>query len=569
MLHERHTDAPRHRGFRAALITVLLVAACGGGAKAPQKSAPSATTNQINALSRNMVKDGGTLTWAFDLMPANFNANQLDGASLNGYSVIYAVMPRLFTNTADGTPVWNDALLASEPKVVTSPKLVITYAINPKAVWTDGTPITWEDFYWQWKSLNGADKRYQVSGTTGYDQVENVARGSNDREVSVTMRTPYSGWQGMFNPLYPASMSRNPDAFNTGYKDRMPVTAGPFRFQGVDQTAKTITIVRNEKWWGPPAKLDRIVFRVIDANAQVDAIANGEVDLMDVGPDASKLSRARSIAGVEVRTAGGPNFVHLDFEGASPVLKDLRVRRAVAMGIDRAAIVRALLGPLGVPPTVLNDHIFMANERGYQDNSGDVGKYDPVKAKQLLDEAGWKAQGSVRAMNGMPLELRMVIPTGNMPSRQTAELVQNMLGQIGVAVRIDSVPVSDFFPKYVIPGQFDLTLFSWYKSPYLAEMEPLYAQPKQNASGQLDVQENFARIGSSEIDGLLDQVARELDPAQRIVLGNRIDALLWQEVHSLALYQRPEIYVCRKGLANMGAIGLAVEPVFQDIGWAK
>src|SRR6185503_13164212 len=104
----------------------------------------------------------------------------------------------------------------------------------------------------------------------------------------------------------------------------------------------------------------------------------------------------------------------------------------------------------------LNNHIFMANQDGYQDNAGDVGGYNPERARQALDQAGWKPDGNVRKKDGKPLQLTLVIPGGIATSKQTAELVQNMLGQIGVAMSISAVPVSDFFDKYVRPGQFDL-----------------------------------------------------------------------------------------------------------------
>ena len=105
-------------------------------------------------------------------------------------------------------------------------------------------------------------------------------------------------------------------------------------------TAKTVTLVRNEKWWGKPAKLDRIVYRVIDPDAQIDALANGEIDAIDVGPDANKFNRAKDIEGTDLRIAGGPNFRHLTINGTSPNLQDVRVRQALAMAISRPAIAR-------------------------------------------------------------------------------------------------------------------------------------------------------------------------------------------------------------------------------------
>ena len=73
----------------------------------------------------------------------------------------------------------------------------------------------------------------------------------------------------------------------------------------------------------------------IEPDAQIDALANGEIDAMDVGPDANKFNRAKDIAGIELRIAGGPNFRHLTINGTSADLQDVKVRQALAMAIDR------------------------------------------------------------------------------------------------------------------------------------------------------------------------------------------------------------------------------------------
>ncbi|HET8696009.1 MAG TPA: ABC transporter family substrate-binding protein, partial [Gammaproteobacteria bacterium] len=405
--------------------------------------------------------------------------------------------------------------------------------------------------------------------SNGYSEIENVERGADDREVIVTFAQHYADWQGLFSPLFPASSSRDPKVFNEGWREKPVLTAGPFVFQSLDQTSKTITVVRNDKWWGNRAKLDRIVFRALELPAQIDALANGEIDLLDIGPDANIYNRAKAIEGVQIRAAAGPNFRHVTFNATSPNLQDVNVRKAVAMGIDRAAITRALLGPLGITPAPLGNHIFMANQAGYRDNSGEVGTYNPERAKQLLDEAGWKLDGDVRKKDGRPLELSIVIPAGVASSRQESELMQNMLGRIGVSLRINVVPVADFFDKYVRVGQFDLTVFSWIGTPFpISSGKSIYAKPTVNSSGGLDIQQNYSRIGSDEIDALYDQATAELDRAKAIDIANRIDTLIWQEVHSLTMYQRPELWACKAGLANIGAFGFAAA-VYEDIGWAK
>ena len=236
---------------------------------------------------------------------------------------------------------------------------------------------------------------------------------------------------------------------------------------------------------------------------------------MDIGPDANKFNRAKDIEGTDLRIAGGPNFRHLTINGTSPNLQDVRVRRALAMAISRQAIARALLAPLGIKAEPLDNHIFMANQAGYRSNAGEIGTYNPDKARQLLDEAGWVLDGDVRKKDGRPLELVAVIPAAVATSKQETELMQNMLAQVGVKLALSVVPSPDFFSKYITPGQFDFTVFSWMGTPYpMSSARSLYAMPTKNADGELDVQQNYARIGTPEIDELFERTNQELDPEQ-------------------------------------------------------
>lgn len=559
---------------RIPILTLLLVVALagcgnngeGGGATAPP---PAATSNQIHPVARDMLRDGGTFTWALNSMPPNFNYNEIDGTLADNFYVVGAMMPSTFHSTADATPEWNRNYLASDPVLETVPRQVVTYRIHPDAAWYDGTPLTWEDFYWQWRANNGEDPAWRIASSNGYANIASVERGADDKEVVVTFAEPFADWQALFNPIYPASTNSDPEVFNDGWRERPLTTAGPFKLDEIDVTSKTITLVRNEKWWGPPAKLDQIVFRVIETDAQIDALANGEIDAMDIGPDANGYNRALGIASAEVRVAGGPNFRHITINGTSPKLSDVRVRRALALGIDRQVIARALLGPLGIAPEPLDNHIFMRNQHGYQDNTGDLGVADPARAGELLDEAGWRLEGDVRQKDGEPLEVRFVIPAAISTSRQEAELVQNMLAQIGVRVSISTVPLDDFFDRYIRPGQFDLTVFSWLGTSFpISSSKSIYAKPTLGPDGEMDIQQNYARIGSDAIDDLFNRAAQEFDREEAIELANLADALIWQEVHSLTMYQRPELIATKRTLANFGAFGFA-DWVYEDIGWTE
>jgi len=562
-----------------ALLAVVLAvtpAACSRGGAGQQatgttaaRSDPAASRSDINPVRRDELPDGGTLRWPLASFPPNFNASELDGTSADTANVVGAMLPSLFGFDSEARPTVHKDYLDSAELTAKDPRQVVTYRINPRATWDDGTPITEADFEAQWKALSGSNPAYRIASSSGYEQIDRVARGADDRSVVVTFRHPYADWKGLFSPLYPASTNNDPAVFNDGWKARPLTTAGPFRFESLDQTANTISVVRNPKWWGNRPKLDRIVFRVIDPAGQVDALLNGEIDVLDVAADVNRLKRAESAPGITVHRAAGPDFRSITINGTGEILKDVNVRRALGMAIDRTAIAKALVGPLGVDAKPLQNHIFMASQPGYRDNAGLLSSPDVNGARKLLDDAGWKLEGNVRKKDGKPLAVRFVVPTGVASSNQVAELVRAMLDGIGVRVDVLAVPTQEFFKQYILPGNFEMTVFSFIGKPFpISSNKNSYVSPKPGKNGELDFQQNFARIGTPQIDALFDEATSEFDEQKAIDLANRIDAAIWDEVHSLTVYQRPDIEATRSRLANFGAFGFA-SVVYEDIGYTK
>ncbi|HEV8625884.1 MAG TPA: ABC transporter family substrate-binding protein, partial [Acidimicrobiia bacterium] len=566
---------PRTPGFVALVAALGLVfTACGGGGGTKTeegqtdgkgKGGPSATAYDINPVARDKVADGGQLQWPVTEIPPNLNYHHLDGTLRDTSDIMTALMPSLFIFDAESVATINPNYLVSAELTATQPKQVVTYKFNPKAVWSDGTPIGFADIEAQWKAQSGTNPDYKISSKNGYEQIESVVKGADDREAVVTYKQPYTDWKGLFSPLYPASTNNDPKVYNEGWIGKIPVTAGPFKFGVIDETAKTLTIVRDDKWWGDRAKLDRIVFRAIPSDGHIDALINGEVDFIDVGPDVNKLTRAQQAPNLTIHKAAGPNFRHITVNGKADVLKDVKVRRALAMAINRDQIAKTLLGPLGVEAKPLQNHLFMANQKGYKDNAGALSSPNVEEAKKLLDEAGWTVQGEFRKKDGKELAIRFVIPSNVASSQQESSLVFNMLKAINVKVIIDSVPSDDFFEKYVNTGNFDVTVFSWIGTPFpISSSKSIYAEPKGD-----DIQQNYARIGSPELDALFDKATSEFDEQKAIDIGNEIDAMIWDEVHSITLYQRPEIVATKSNLANFGAFGFATPPRYEDIGFTK
>jgi len=220
--------------------------------------------------------------------------------------------------------------------------------------------------------------------------------------------------------------------------------------------------------------------------------------------------------------------------------------------------------PVKVP--LLGNHFFMTNQPGYADNSGRYGTYDARAAADALDRAGWKSAGAAkpRVKNGRALTLRFVLSEGtNTLGEDLAQLVQQMLGRVGVRVEIQKVPAVDYGPKYLAKGNFDLAIFRFTGLTYPSSAYAIYRSPE---GGQ--VFENYGRVGDPEADRLLAQAVGSLDPKQAQRLYNRADAEIWRLGHDIELYQRPQILGVRKGLANYGVPGLG-DVDFTRVGWQK
>jgi peptide/nickel transport system substrate-binding protein len=560
----------------AAVAVTLALGACGSSAKkAPtgvdkSKDLNTAVGNDINRQPRDKVAQGGTLRWPEVEIPADYNVNEVDGTDSASSDVIGGVLEQAFYADVKGVAHPNAALLTSGTVTSTSPKQVVTLKINPKAVWSDGTPVTEADFEAQWKALNGSNPAFQTAGTIGYDKIESIAKGADEREVVITFTQPYSDWQSLFAPLYPASTNATPDAFQHAWEAKVPISDGPFKLDGIDQTSKTVTLVRNDKWWGDPPKLEKMIFRTIDLDAQTDALANGEIDLQyGIGSHVSYYARVKGMSGVTVHRAAGPVWANLTLNAASGLLADPALRNALTIGINRKQVNQAIVGPLGVSTDPLDNHVFLTNNNGYQDNSGDLGKFNPGKAEQLLDAAGWTSAdgGKTRTKNGQKLELRYVISSTNDTTKQISEIVQSQLADIGVTADIVPVPGNDYYNKYVNTGDFDVALVTLGGNAYpISNAVSVFAKPKTGADGKIDIQQNYSRVGTDDIDQLFAQATAQLDPAKAIALANQADAKIWQLDAIIPLYQRPQIVATKSTLANYGAPGVEDMP-YENMGF--
>ncbi|WJV51019.1 ABC transporter family substrate-binding protein [Streptomyces flavofungini] len=555
---------------RKVLTTVVAAAVCAslGTACSTQEDEPSSKppgASQVNPVDRAGLKKGGTLSWPLTVIQENLNIRHLDGGHVDTRRVMESMMPVIMKSDDRGRVAPDPDYLASAVSRVRSGRQQVTYRINKEARWSDGSPLTYRDFEANWRAQNGRDAAFHAVSHTGYELITKVSRGAGgDREVIVDFARPFGEWRSLFTPLYPASVIRTPQGFNNGYRGGAKVTAGPFTFAHRDETAKTLTVVRDDAWWGDRPLLDKIVFRALDPGAHAGAFANGEADFFDVGVKAAAYRAARDTPHAQIRRAGSPTHHQLTMNGQSPLLKDARVRRALARAIDRRRITQVALQGVAADARPLGNHFLLPQQDGYRDNSGQVGTYDPAAARTALDEAGWHLDGSVRKKAGKELALDYLAVSGNDELQNEGRVVQAMLRDVGARVKLTFVPEKALFERHIIPGKFDLTVFNWTKRPFpVSVSRSIYVKPKGK-----DIQLNFARTGTPRIDALLDEAATATDQGEALDLINRADRLIWREAAAIPLYQEPGVVASRQDLANLGAQGYA-SVVYQDIGFTR
>ncbi|WP_338900300.1 ABC transporter family substrate-binding protein [Streptomyces sp. TG1A-60] len=311
MPHDRVRPRARRRSVAFLAAGVLTLPVLSGCSEQDPAGKPLAGQD-IASAPRNLVADGGTLRWAVDAVPETLNTFQADAGPATA-RIAGAVLPSMYRLDADGRPRLNSDYVESAKIVEREPRQVVLYKLHQEAVWSDGREIGSADFAAQWRALSGKDSAYWTARNAGYERIEKIERGDDDLEVRVTFARPYADWKSLFSPLYPKQVMGTPDAFNDGARKKLKVTAGPFALKDVDREDGEVTLTRNPRWWGRPAKLSELVLRAVSREKRVKALAEDKVDIAEI--DSAQAERIMSASSRDKRGEPGR-------QGAGPPARD-------------------------------------------------------------------------------------------------------------------------------------------------------------------------------------------------------------------------------------------------------
>jgi peptide/nickel transport system substrate-binding protein len=313
-----------------------------------------------------------------------------------------------------------------------------------------------------------------------------------------------------------------------------PMGSGPFHFVSAE-TDKEVNLERNEDYWGEKAKLQRVRFAVVpDATTRALELRKGSADaeINALTPDTIlTLQREPNLA---VERAPGTVLAYLGFNLRDPILKDVRVRQAIAYALDRGPMIEYLWrGEARPARSILPTQSWAYN--------GNVPAYDhdPEKARQLLDLAGYPA------VNGVRFHLAMKTSTDE-NTRLMVAVMQQQLRDVGIALDIRSFEFATFFAD-VTHGAFQLYGLRWIggnEDPDIFEYAFHSAKFPPNGA-------NRGYYSNPKADALIDQARREVDPAVRKRLYAELQTILAEELPSIDLWYLDNVLVHNKRVRNL------------------
>jgi peptide/nickel transport system substrate-binding protein len=546
----------RRRPLRLAVLFpafALVIAACSGGGGGGGDSGTSTAT-----------KDGGTLSYAADQEPTGFNYNTSKDNGTSVLNVTVNMFPPVFRLHPDYSVQLNKELMDSAEQTSTDPQTIV-YKIKPEAAWSDGTPVSADDFVYLWKNLNGSIKGNDVAATTGYDQIESVKGSDNGKTVTVVFKEPFTDWKSLFYGLLPAQyMAKVPGGWNTGLDknpERIP-TNGPFVVSGWEE-GQSLTLSRNDKYFGPKAHLDSIVFRFLpESTTQPAALQNNEVDLIYPQPQLDMVAQVKALPDVTSELNIGLSFEHLDFNFKNEHLANADVRKAIATGLNAQELVNRTVKQFTDEARPLGNRIWLPGQQWYQDHFGQYGKGDVAGATKLLEDAGYtKGADGIYAKGGKKLSLRISTTAGNQLRETQEQLIQAQLKQIGVDIKIVNADNRELFGEWLPQGNFDIANFGWVGNPFaVSSSQDLY---RTGGGG------NYGQYSSDKVDQLFTDAVRETDEAKSAELGNQIDQQLTADMATIPLYAKPTYLAVRNSFSGVGDNATQEGPFWNSNLWAQ
>jgi peptide/nickel transport system substrate-binding protein len=428
-------------------------------------------------------------------------------------------------------------------------QLVVTFHWNPQLRWSDGKPVTADDSVFAYELAKAAppgdDARDRLERTAAYEKVDDHTTRAILRPDIIEPTYFLSYWTPLPRHLLQGVA---PDQVYRGDFASSPVGYGPYAIK--ERTQSEIRMVRNQYYFGPQPAVPQLVVSFMNSlellrgeilNGNLDAATADRVPLDQF----AFLDQQAGSSAARVTYIPNPIWAHIDFNLDLPAFQDIRVRRAIALGTNRQAMVDTLFK--GHSPVLESWVLPDQSEAAPVDQLARYA-YDPEQARKLLDEAGYAAKdGGVRASpDGVTLTFQLMTVENkiNPVLQDAAQMFKKDMSALGVAIEVVPLPSDQLFAADgpLFQRQFDLALFAWIagSDPGGLPLWSCNAVPSEQNGWTGD---NFAGWCFRDANRAIRMAVTALDPAERKA-AYLIQQQKWtQELPSLPLFQRLSVAI--------------------------
>jgi len=553
----------------------LLAAACGstGGG--------GGTTVTYVGVAGRAISFGTTET------PTGCNPNTSTGATPGTQTVLAGVLPSPFVpdvvNSAS-EPMPNSELIASAEPISLKP-LTVVYTLDPKAVWSDGVPITAADFKYAWEEQRGdpVTSSADVASIAGYRDIASVTGSNGGHTVTVKFKTTFADWRELFANLVPAHVMEKvgwSPACST-VDPAVDLSGGPFMIGKV--TPQAITLVQNPKWWGTPANSKSITIHFASSTAQLAQwMASGYVQV--AAPSTvtqSFLTQMTGLPGAQSEVDTSSTLLQLDM--ASSTESDLPpdLRFAIALTIDRQDLVNQQVSWAGAGVAPGNSHLVVQGQLNYQPTPtgsptttipaptsststtaiGAGGSVNfpvspvPSQAATFITATGLERTPGDPYYHwdfGAPFQLHMVYDSSDPWAAAAAPTIRDQLEAGGLDTTLLPVAGATQTGETLAAGFADLAVLPQTFTPYMSQTVGMYTE-LLGPTGKNGSQD-WTGYSDSKFDQLVTSASEQLNLTTAMGLYTQADTMLWDNMVSLPLFAEPTVLVWSRIIAGVNAM---------------
>nr|WP_307851692.1 ABC transporter family substrate-binding protein [Williamsia sp. CHRR-6] len=405
------TGATRTRSRRAwvvagALAAVTVLGACAADPPPPvrQSATPVPPTD---------VATGLKISVATDSIGVGLNPHLISDQSPMTAAVAALTLPSAFdpVQTPNGMAWVLDPAVLISAEVTSQEPFTVTYRITQDAQWSDGLPVTADDFAYLWQMMSKSDG---VVAPAGYRLIDDVASRAGGKEAVVRFASPYPAWRELFSALLPSHILRGiPNGFRTAMSPGLPASGGQYTVIVNDTSRDEVRLLRNDRYWRTAAVIDKIVLHRVGTQSQLaESVRSGDTGVVALAGGPAIAGTLSAIPGVTLSRMPVARSLGITANVRSTAMADIRLREAVFGAINPQTIIDASAGDAVVTPSA--NTVLDPSDPGYFPVLRP--RPDPARRAELFAAAGYRPEPAAVQPISAPSTTTASVPNPTGPS---------------------------------------------------------------------------------------------------------------------------------------------------------